>query len=269
MRGTQVRSLVRELRSHMPQRTIKSPDWVQKSQTGSRHHGSLPSPILSTTTQIILSLPTTRITVSSIISAFKIYIYLILSLFIYLATPGLSCSMWDLVPWAGIEPGPPALGLWSPSYWTTREVPIFCFDKRVIQAIWEWTSSFALYDSPLSSHPPVLSKWREVLTNSSCTRRRKSYVHVISKVCVICGFPSVWGWVFIFSSIHAHHPACFPVPQCPIYCLLYPRRLRGGNTMLSRTEYPEDALDKIEVRVGRCKLLSTGLSSLTHWERSP
>ena len=28
--------------------------------------------------------------------------------------------MWDLVPWPGIEP---ALGAWSLSYWTTREIP--------------------------------------------------------------------------------------------------------------------------------------------------
>ena len=42
---------------------------------------------------------------------------------IYLAMPGLSCSMWDLVPWPGIEPGSPALGAWSISHWTTREVP--------------------------------------------------------------------------------------------------------------------------------------------------
>ena len=49
----------------------------------------------------------------------KKYIYL----FIYFAVLGLgcsmqilSCSMWDLVPWLGIEPGPPALGVhvtWS------------------------------------------------------------------------------------------------------------------------------------------------------------
>ena len=32
---------------------------------------------------------------------------------IYLAVSGLSCSMWDLVPWPGIEPGPPALGAQS------------------------------------------------------------------------------------------------------------------------------------------------------------
>ena len=45
-----------------------------------------------------------------------------------------SCSMWDLfscgmrdlvplVPWPGIELGPPALEVWSLNHWTTREVP--------------------------------------------------------------------------------------------------------------------------------------------------
>ena len=33
---------------------------------------------------------------------------------------GLSCSMWDLVPWPGIEPRPPALGVQSLSYWECR-----------------------------------------------------------------------------------------------------------------------------------------------------
>ena len=36
----------------------------------------------------------------------------------------LRCSMWDLVPWPGIEPGLPALGVQSLSHWTTREVPM-------------------------------------------------------------------------------------------------------------------------------------------------
>ena len=35
----------------------------------------------------------------------------------------LSCSMWDLVLWPGVQPGPPALGAWSHSCWTTREFP--------------------------------------------------------------------------------------------------------------------------------------------------
>ena len=43
--------------------------------------------------------------------------------FIYLSALGLSCGMWDLIPQPGIKPGPPALGVWSLSHWTTREVP--------------------------------------------------------------------------------------------------------------------------------------------------
>ena len=35
-----------------------------------------------------------------------------------------SCGMWDLVPWPGIEPRPPALGLRSLSDYTTREIPL-------------------------------------------------------------------------------------------------------------------------------------------------
>ena len=49
---------------------------------------------------------------------------------IYLAVPGLSCGlqglscdMWDLVPWPGIELRPQALEAWSLGHWTTREVP--------------------------------------------------------------------------------------------------------------------------------------------------
>ena len=38
----------------------------------------------------------------------------------------LSFGMWDLVPWLGIEPRPPALGVQSPSHWTSREVPGNC-----------------------------------------------------------------------------------------------------------------------------------------------
>ena len=36
----------------------------------------------------------------------------------------LSCCLWDLVPSAGMELGPPALGAQSLSHWTTREVPL-------------------------------------------------------------------------------------------------------------------------------------------------
>ena len=54
--------------------------------------------------------------------------FILLKIFIYLAEPSLNCSMWDLVPWPGIRPRPPALAAWSLiSHWTTREVPILFF----------------------------------------------------------------------------------------------------------------------------------------------
>ena len=39
----------------------------------------------------------------------------------------LSCGVWDLVPWPGIKPGPPALGAQSLSHWTTGEGPANMF----------------------------------------------------------------------------------------------------------------------------------------------
>ena len=50
---------------------------------------------------------------------------------VYLAAPDLSCSTqdifscsrWDLVSRPGIEPRPPAWGVWGLSHWTTGEVP--------------------------------------------------------------------------------------------------------------------------------------------------
>ena len=78
--------------------------------------------------------------------AFSLFFFKHWLLFIYLAMPGLrswmqdllvaacrlfscrrvtlSCSLWDLVPWPEISPRPSALGAWSLSHWTTREVPM-------------------------------------------------------------------------------------------------------------------------------------------------
>ena len=44
-----------------------------------------------------------------------------------------NCSMWDLVPWPGIEPGPLILGAWNLSHWTTRDVLfMWTFDFIVV-----------------------------------------------------------------------------------------------------------------------------------------
>ena len=47
-----------------------------------------------------------------------------------MAALGLVCSMWDLVPWPGNEPGSPELGAHSLSHWTTREVPLLLFEWK-------------------------------------------------------------------------------------------------------------------------------------------
>ena len=46
-----------------------------------------------------------------------------LHIYFYLAALGLSCSMQDLVPWPGIEPGLSALRAQNPSHCITRQVP--------------------------------------------------------------------------------------------------------------------------------------------------
>ena len=55
------------------------------------------------------------------LSCFKVFISLAVS---GLSSPmwALSWGMWDLVLWPGTEPGTPALGALSLSYWTTREI---------------------------------------------------------------------------------------------------------------------------------------------------
>ena len=80
---------------------------------------------------------------------------------IYLAVPGLSCSrrdlsctMQDLVPWPGVEPGSPALEARSLNHWTIREVPGFYFwvSLKTERGNWisyseKWTSSWYITKS--------------------------------------------------------------------------------------------------------------------------
>ena len=65
-----------------------------------------------------------EISSSSAIAGFTVFI---LTLCIHLPVTGLGCGilafgygMWNLVPWSGIEPGPPALRAQSLDHWTMR-----------------------------------------------------------------------------------------------------------------------------------------------------
>ena len=65
----------------------------------------------------------------------------------------------DLSTPTGIKPVPPAVEVWSPNHWTTREVPIFCFKVSP----WQYMSQImfvASVDSTLL--PPATSDRMEV-----------------------------------------------------------------------------------------------------------
>ena len=62
-------------------------------------------------------------------------------LFICLAALDLCCSMWDIVSLHGIEPSPPASGVWSLSHCTTRDVPKYTTDtvnKEIRERVRKW-----------------------------------------------------------------------------------------------------------------------------------
>ena len=54
----------------------------------------------------------------------------------------LSCGIWDLVPWPGIEPR--HWGAWSLSHWTTREVPLL-MTLMSHDLSWNYTILFAFF----------------------------------------------------------------------------------------------------------------------------
>ena len=78
--------------------------------------------------------------------------------------PGLSYHTWDLVPWPGIEPGPPALGAQSLSHWTTREVPLSACLGGNLNSLYE--------GPPSSSSGPPLHHYLIPLPLFSCSRDR-------------------------------------------------------------------------------------------------
>ena len=73
----------------------------------------------------------------------------------YLLASGLSCSIRDLVPWAGNEPGSPALGAWSHSQWTTKKVPFLPLQDWII---FHWMY-LALPEKAMAPHASTLA-WK-------------------------------------------------------------------------------------------------------------
>ena len=113
--------------------------------------------------------------------------------------------MWDLVPWMGIEPRPPALGAQRLSHWTTREV-LNCI---VLMGKWCCCSvakSCLTFCDPMDcSIPgfPVLHYLPEFAQTHSIESVMPS-TH-LSFCCPLLRLPSVFTSIRIFSSESALH----------------------------------------------------------------
>ena len=57
-----------------------------------------------------------------------------------------SCSMWNLVSWAGIKPGPPAMRVGSLSHWTPRKVPPkLILNNYSLTVFLKWRNEFSTF----------------------------------------------------------------------------------------------------------------------------
>ena len=80
-----------------------------------------------------------------------------------------SCGLSDLVPQPGIEPGPPALGTWSLSHWTTMDTPNLLIITINVQ-LWD------LVRGCQSMKPLGNKKWQDTgLSLSALSARRLPY----------------------------------------------------------------------------------------------
>ena len=101
---------------------------------------------------------------------FNIYLFIYLHIWLYqvlvVARGIFSGGMWNLVPWPGIEPRPPALGAWSLSLCTTREVPYFCFQlpprPPLHSIIWIEKSLFKTFKQRIFIKVlPIMENWKQ------------------------------------------------------------------------------------------------------------
>ena len=95
----------------------------------------------------------------------------------------LSYEMLDLVPWPGIEPQPPALGVRSLSHWTTREVPCYLLlpTKKMSLTIWLYKNEVPSHWScwPLT-YPERSSGWRSRRRHSLLGKTGRTDLLIVS-----------------------------------------------------------------------------------------
>ena len=170
----------------------------------------------------------------------------------------LSCGMWALVPWPGIEPRAPALGAQSLIHWTTREVQDH-FSIPMGKSFTDWE----IYPTTCSADSEEFTRWVEQLP---------------------CGppdLPSSPG-SFSWSLSPAPHPPPLPM-SCRVFSLyLYDYgcspvhlRLTDPNSSKCRTEQGalyvgnHNSLEIMNTRHREEVSITDRYPPLPHWHISP
>ena len=160
--------------------------------------------------------------------------------------------MWDLVPWPEIRPGSLALGAWSLSHWTTREVPmgaslIFLVSSsygylqkssrlpclKLIDFPWPWGKG---HNNTHVPYGPVLSlaslyPWVPLFSALHISDTLQGLVPLPQGLCMCClHYPVHWIKSYLFSGSQCSClflRAAFPGLISPLEIALDPQYLRG------------------------------------------
>ena len=132
-----------------------------------------------------------------------------------MASPRLSCSTWNLVPWPGVEPGRPALEVQSLSHWTTRKVPLISFFPHIYTSLfpkWKLLSLLLNKETYIFEHLPFVQHCTTCfILNSHNTPKRLAPQPVeedteTQRDEVTCQKPHSWSWASQLQSPHMPLP---------------------------------------------------------------
>ena len=122
------------------------------------------------------------------------YMVVVISVHVYMTVPGLSCGLWDLVPWSGIKPGPPALGVQNLSHWTTG---------KVLRTLWSFPCFSSLHLTQPTS-PPCFFPFTFYLHDS----RRVCWAVTFSDMFQFLTAPLSWQGNFCLQETETTHQCC-------------------------------------------------------------
>ena len=178
----------------------------------------------------------------------------------------LGCSTRALLPWPGIRPWPPALGVWSLSHWITKEVPGMTFQFPCLSVT--WPPHLQRYFPPHHlSHPlprhildvvPALTSAFQASHHQIASPFPPALTLLLSlHQCFTISNPTVPSFFlhsllsYFFPSFLTKYPAsfsCFGF-SCSIYYLLIPINPGGGHGNLLQCSCLENPMGRGAWRV--------------------